>query len=365
MSLNHSYQDIISNFYNEHFRHSIVVENEVVKQFSDFNEEYENLRESVGIRDITNYGLLKLTGKDALDFLHRISTNIVNDLEEFQKRSTLFTNEKGRIIDKTQLLKFPDYILLICSKESKEMLFNWINKYIISEDIQVEDISGEKFLFEVIGPQSESYLTLICGRCIDRLDDIKIIEMNAGDASFYVIRQSRYNSYNRYWMLGEIASAPEVLNYLLSHNNIFDIRMVGEKAYNIFRVENGTPLAPFEINDKYNPHEAGLLDHVSFTKGCYIGQEVIARLGTYDKVQRCLRGVIIENGNSPDTPVKLVSESGKEAGMITSAINSNLFERNLGLAYIRKEFADKGTVLYLDGSDKKIKITVAKLPFKG
>jgi folate-binding protein YgfZ len=98
--------------------------------------------------------------------------------------------------------------------------------------------------------------------------------------------------------------------------------MVGEKAFDYYRVINKVPKKPNEINDNFNPHEAGLIHEVSFTKGCYIGQEVIARLHTYDKVQKNIKKVRIENIEETATPVELFNEEKALVGILTTLVKA-------------------------------------------
>jgi folate-binding protein YgfZ len=150
----------------------------------------------------------------------------------------------------------------------------------------------------------------------------------------------------------------------MENKGIFDFNLVGEEAYNIYRVEQGILAAPNEINDDYNPNEAGLLEYIDFKKGCYIGQEVIARLDTYDKVQRSVKGVVFsrEAGNSE---YSLFNGDGGESGKITSVVYSPKCKKNIGLGYIGKNHLLDGTKLRAkDPAGNEIDVLVHKIPFK-
>lgn len=124
-------------------------------------------------------------------------------------------------------------------------------------------------------------------------------------------------------------------------------------------------MAPFEINDEVNPHEARLMHLVSSTKGCYIGQEVVARLETYDKVQKYLVGIEFMEQPSPDAHFVLLDEEEKEAGMVTSYVNSLRLKKFIGLAYVRKNLLGNGTKLTAkDQFHRTINVEVKSLPFK-
>lgn len=334
----------------------------IINSVSEFAKEYETLKNSVGIRILTENTLLKLTGKDTLDFLHRISTNDLKNLEELKNKNTLFTNEKGRLIDKTTIVRLEDGFLLLGGKGTQSLLSRWIDKYIITEDIKITDARKEFRVAELIGPQTESYLTQLCGKCIDELPENTVKNFEMDDLSAMVLKYTKKNGNKKYYMILKNDSAEKVMDYLLNQNNIFDVKLVGEDAYNHYRIEKGWAEAPNEINDNFNPYEAGLIDEVNFKKGCYIGQEIIARLDTYDKVQKKLCGIEISGTLSSELPLTLLDEENKEAGFITSLSRNS--HSTIGLAIIRKAYSDAEKKLFAGSGIKKIEVTVKEIPFK-
>ena len=338
-----------------------------IKVINNFKEEYNSLRYGVGIR-IFNPVIVQLKGKDTLDFLHRISTNDLKNLEAFEKRNTLFLNEKGRLINRTTLLNMNDYFLLIVFHDNTKKLLNWINKYIITEDIETVDVSSSYVLAEIIGPQSESYLTMILNEpfnsvneLINSLNGNKIITVSNDNFKYDLFLHKEINGLNIYKILLEKKYLENFIDYVLENKSIFDLNFVGEDAYQVFRVEMGIP-EESEINLNFNPHEINLLNEISFTKGCYIGQEVVARLETYDKVQRKLCGVIFDDDENI-LPGEITDSDGEDAGIITSVVNSELLNKKIGLAVIRKKLLDKEN-LECVLNQKKINLKIATLPFE-
>lgn len=327
-----------------------------------FDKEYAALKESVGIRILTENTIINLTGKDTLEFLHRVSTNDVKDLENLKIRNTLFTNEKGRLIDRTTLVNLSDYFLLIGGKNTQALLSRWIDKYIIMEDIKLSDARNEYLALEIIGPQAESYLTQICGKCIDELTENELKKFEMDELSAMIFKQTGKNNFRKYCMILKIDDAVKTVDYLLNQNNIFDVNLVGERAYDHFRIEMGWPEAPNEINDNFNPYETNLIDEVNFKKGCYIGQEVIARLDTYDKVQKKMCGVIINDSIKEVEELTLIDNENNEIGFITSLSPNS--HKTIGLAIVRNAYAEKENKLKAEAGNKKFEVTVAEIPFK-
>ena len=140
--------------------------------------------------------------------------------------------------------------------------------------------------------------------------------------------------------------------------------MAGEESYGIYRIEQGLPLAPNELNDVYNPQEAGLIDYVDFDKGCFIGQEVIARLQNYDKVQKRLTGLKFNEPIETNNGQITVEDNGKEVGTVTSYTFSYKLNSPIGLAYIHNSYLKPKTQLLLKlPRNKVVKAEVHLLPF--
>lgn len=334
-----------------------------IKMFTSFEKEYRSITKGVGVRSLAGNVILKFTGDDVLDFLHRVSTNDVKNLGVFKHKNTLFTNEKGRLIDRTTLMKIGDYFLLVGSPDPDEKLKNWIEKYIIMEDIKVEDVSNNYTIFELYGGQTNSFMTMLCGEKINDLDGENITIGETGSIKTYITKLKGVNNINKYWVIVDAENATELVKYLKENKSAFDFNFIGDEVFEYFRIQNGIPKSPNEINANYNPHEVNLIKEVSFTKGCYIGQEVIARLDTYDKVQRNMKGIKLQFDKSFELPIQLINAEGGEAGEITSLIKSEQNEFYIGLALVRKKSLERSDELFAQVNEKdKVKINLLDLP---
>jgi folate-binding protein YgfZ len=342
-----------------------VDERRIIKSFDSTESEINSLFNGAALRDISDSGILELSGKDVLDFLHRISTNVLKETPEGAVAHTIFTNEKGRIIDTSLLMNFGDYQLLIGSNEHGDKIMKWIEKYIITDDVKLSKPGDKYILLELLGPQTDSFITLICGNVVNEIGVDRFRSIRTDGIMFFLIKMKDNFGHLKYWILADQNNGVELIKMMLNNKDIFDFNLVGEEAYNYYRIVQGIPTAPNEVNDQFNPHEAGLLNLVSFTKGCYIGQEVIARLDTYDKVQKNLKGLTFEESIEPNGQLSLYDNDGKDAGTVTSVVYSPRCKKFVGLAYVRKPYIEKGTELIAqNGNDKKLKVTVENLPFK-
>lgn len=355
---------LIEFFENKGYKSESIDGYRIIPMYSNLKEEVESLYRGVGLRNTSHFGIIELKGKDVMDFLHRISTNSILDLPKEGIRNTIFISEKGRIIGFTTLMNFEDYQLLFCDRYSKPFVIAWLKKYVIADDVQVNDANGKYSLLELRGPQADSFVTMICGNVVNDInpDSFKIIHFE--NLLFFLAKIRDERGFNKFWMLGDLENAKRLVNYMIDNKGPFNFNLVGENAFEIFRVELGIPSAPNELNNEYNPYEAGLIEYVDFKKGCYIGQEVIARLQTYDKVQKQLVGVKFSENIIPDDKLILFSEMD-EAGKITSVVNSNSLPGSIGLAYIRKTFLQsKNSFNAKNGSGKVYNVELQTLPFK-
>jgi tRNA-modifying protein YgfZ len=333
----------------------------IFRNYVDTEVELNSLYNGVGLRDISHYGILELKGKDVLDYLHRISTNTLKDLQKEFIARTILTTEKGRIIDVPYIVNFETQQLCICSSHYKQKVKGWLNKYVIADDVSIADIADKYVLLELLGPQADSYAMLVGGTVVNNLQHNTFKVIHSDGMLFFLLKIRDNNDRTRYWFIADQDNGKLIINYMLNNRQLFDFNLIGEEAYNIYRIEQGLPEVPNEINDTYNPHEVKLTDLVDTKKGCYIGQEVIARLETYDKIQRILMGIKLDSSEAPSSN-ELVDENGAEAGMITSVVYSRRCKSMIALAFIRRGFAEDGYELQVKQSD--LKATVKSLPFR-
>jgi len=336
----------------------------VIAKYSTIEKEIDSLYSGVGLRNISHLGIVELKGNDVLDFLHRISTNSTLNLPKAHTRVTLFTSDKGRIIGVARLINFEDYQLLVCDRESKSKVMRWIRKYVISDDVQVNDANPKYNLLELVGPQADSFIRLICGDVVNEIEENTFKIIHTENLLFFLIKIKDERGYNKFWILSDFENSKGIISNLTEYEGPFNFSMVGEDAYNLFRVEQGIPAAPNELNDEYNPHEARLMEYVDTKKGCYIGQEVVERLDTYQKVQKYLCGVKFDDQVFQDEQFVLFNENGEEVGNITSVVNSIKLELPIGLAYIRKAFSAEGIKLTAKSANgRSIVVSVCEIPF--
>ena len=306
----------------------------------DIKDQYNYIRNNIGIIHRDDVGCLQITGEDALDLLNRLSTNdLINFDYSNGSISTVLTTNKGRMIDLLTVVKNSKGYLIICSLRALGKVVEWINFYTIIEEICIEDISSKILYFTLVGPNSKNVL------------------QNSGLSAFNSLNiiDSKFNYYDSVDILIDVENENTFTKYLK------DLRVsyISNQIYQIIRIQEFIPVFGKEITDKFNPLEAKLEKYISFNKGCYIGQEVIARLNTYNKVKRVLVKIESEANLSINSAEKIIFKN-EEIGIITSYIYNSSTRMYIGLAYIDKNF-NLNTINANIGVENNIKLIFTRL----
>ena len=303
----------------------------------------------------TGYGCLKATGEDALDLLNRLSTNKVDHVEPGHWAPTVLTSDRGRIVDLLSVINASEFVYLITSPGQQQPVIEWLDKYTIMEDLEVEDVSATTAVIAVAGAGVEAVLGLEAGE-MERLPGLQYPAPSVSIGDRYLIGISRpLGSMACCLLVVPSMDAPAVAASLGSSG----ASEIDPGAWDALRMSSGAPAYGSEMGEPYNPLEAGLIGAIDFTKGCYIGQEVIARLDSYERVQKYLSVLRFSDGSdaTPGTPLYL---DGRQVGTVTSVYRTPGGELR-GLGFVRTASATPGQVLELQGPESG-KATVEDLP---
>jgi folate-binding protein YgfZ len=321
--------------------------------YTTVQQEYAAARAGVAVKDWSHAGRLRLTGRDRLDFVHRMSTNDVRGLLPGDGMSTILPSATGRIVDWVVLYVEPESLWMVTSPQNREKDVGWLRRYIFFRDqVKVEDLTSQTAMLTVYGPQSADLLADVLGTNMAGLPLHHWLTTGA-------VRVARTEGLGRdaFNVWGETEPMSQAWDRLVGAGAL----PLGEAAFEVLRIEAGWPVYGRELSEEINPHEARLLRAVSFTKGCYIGQEVIARLDTYHKVQKYLVGLLPEASLTPG--MRLEADS-KNVGWVTSVVDSMALGRPIALGYVRTAYAEAGQAVTAVQDGQRIVVEVTGLPFK-
>ncbi|MHC1737757.1 MAG: folate-binding protein YgfZ [Ignavibacteriaceae bacterium] len=307
------------------------------------------LEEGVVAACADDSSFLKLTGKDVPDYINRISTNQVKNLLPLSCRRTIFTNEKGRIIDLTRYMNFGEFQLLAGTKENGDKLKRWIERYLLSDDVNVTDVTGDYGVIKLTGRCVDRYVYAKFGEDTSELGLNNIRPVKFEGKSFSIIRPERGTGYPELLIMGNPEDIGILFNQLqLPGDEELPVK-ISPSEYEALLVELGVP-GKNELRDLFNPHELNLLNAVDFKKGCYIGQEVIARLDTYNKVQKYLCRFEI-CGDEVVGKDYLIYDHNEEIGRVTSVTRSVISGKPIALGVLKKGYPVKGNKVAARGEN--------------
>ena len=309
--------------------------------YTDLASEYRAATEATAVHDASYVGRLKATGADALDLLNRLSTNQVLALEPGQGVPTILTTDRGRILDLIAVINTGEYALLLTSPEGQQRVIDWLDKYTIMEDMTVEDISNQETMLNVLGPTSQRSLEQVVGVDLAGLAPFHTRQLTWQGQPVRIINRPLADL-PAFDLILAAESAAGIWSSLVEAG----ITPMGLDAHEALRVSYGVPIYGREMGEPYNPLEAGLIGSIDFHKGCYIGQEVIARLDTYRKVQKHLVMLRFPNDATVSEGASLERE-GQAIGTVTSVASIPTTGELIGLGYVRTAGATVGTRLEL------------------
>ena len=286
----------------------------------------------------SKYKFIAVKGKESIDLLDRLTTNDLKSLKSMEHAYSLLVSPKGRMIEMLSILNLEGQFILGCSADSLNKVLEWIDFYTFGEEVEITlEQKDYQSKIMIMGENSISFINFIFG--ID-------MSLTEGKSMFIALNKQLYGRIKllivnkNYFDFGhyEIYASREDVDYVLklfkkNRNNFKFVDYLNDDQFNNYRIVNNLAGYPTEINENYNPLEAGLQKYINFNKGCYIGQEVIARLDTYSKVKNRL--VLIKSDTEVDS--ELINQD-KHIGNITSYSSPDFYNGDYKLAYIRKSF---------------------------
>jgi tRNA-modifying protein YgfZ len=295
--------------------------------------DYKVLVEGAGFVDFSDRGRLCLIGADRQTFINGQVTNNVKDLRAGQGCYAALVNAKGKMICDLNIFVLADEILLDFEAGLVAKVTERLEKFIIADDVQIVDASSSFGLISVLGPEVVAKCESLGWRVPKNNFEIEMQD------SIYIANVPRLRGpgVDIYFPL-ENADVPSRLKSA-------GVERCSTEAFETMRVEQGAPRFGVDMDENTLAPEAVGENAISYSKGCYIGQEVIARIRTYGQVTKALRGLRFDATASVPKSGDKIFQDAKEVGWITSAVFSPKLERPIALGYVRKECNQIGTRL--------------------
>jgi aminomethyltransferase len=283
-------------------------------------------------------------GPDRVRYLNAILTNNVKELGPRHGVVSLLLNPQGRILAEIETYALADTLLCVSYAMIREQLIDTLEKFIIMDDVTLADESAQYGTLGVEGPQAGTLVRDVTGLELSALEELERRETRVGTIAGALTRRSP----------GEFPGAEflvarqdlETLWSLLEEKaRGLDGGPMGYTALNALRLEQRTPWFSYDFGEKQIPHEAALENsHISYTKGCYTGQEIVERVRSRGQVNR-RRVNLVFSGTAIPASGEVLSAGGKEAGYVTRAGFSPKLSSAIGMGYVRKENNSPGSEL--------------------
>lgn len=338
---------------------------ELVAHYGDPLAEHAALRHTVAVLDLSSRGRLCVLGRDRERFLNGQVTNDVKALALGEGCYTVVVNAKGRMEGDACVHRLAEEFLLDCEPGYGPALAQRLERYVIADDVQIVDAAPHFGLLSVQGPRAaEVACALAPGLELPaRPLSLKAV-VHAAWGELYVVNQPRVGvpGWEVYVPMAALEAAAETLRSAAAQ---LGGRLAGWEALETARIEAGIPRWGADLDESTLPPEAGLEARaISYTKGCYIGQEVIARIRTYGHVNRALCGLWLGEwrGALPARGERLFRD-GREIGYVTSAARSPVLNAAIALGYVRRECAAPHTELTLRSPEGEHPVRIVPLPF--
>ena len=306
---------------------------------ADLEKAYDLVREGRAGFHEESRGLIAVSGSEAVPFLDGMLTNDIKALMDGDQMLAAFPNAQGRLLAVVRVLRHADRYLLETEEATREKLFQNLFRFTFAGEFFVEDLSGSHSYFEIFGPGEDVYNP----HAAERWDDSYAYELPYG-AAYFVPTDNATNF--RSFLADENACLP-----------------IANDLYETLRIEAGVPRFGVDMDETTIVPELGLDGLISYNKGCYIGQEIIARIHFRGHVAKRLTGVVISErlpgAGDLSRGGELTGPEGKPAGKVTSVTRSPKLDSTVALAFVRYDYLTEGTELSLDGTPT----IVAALPF--
>jgi folate-binding protein YgfZ len=332
------------------------------RDYGDLRGEYDAIRGGVAVIDFSAAGKLQVSGKNSIQFLNGLISNDVKSLNPSEGVLAAFPTVQGKLLALSRIYKFGDYLLLELDAINREKIFKNLSRFVPAGEFFVTDVSDQFALFSLQGPRALELIEALTGQPIDD-KQYKIGEWRIAEAQVFIASHSRCGEPG-FDIFVPIEFSQKVLETILERGVIFGARRAGAEAFEIARIEAGVPREGVDAGEKYIILESELESAVSYTKGCYLGQEIIARIHWRGEPAKRLRGLLIDADQSPQPGAELYDNEGKKIGEITSVARSFALDRFIALGYVHRYHLTPGTEFTLrqDGAENG-RAELVELPF--
>jgi len=330
-------------------------------------EEYNNVKSNVGLFDFSMEGKIKVTGDGRVDFINGITSNDVENLENFNGIYAAFLNRMGKVLTDCVIYKFPDYLLINMNIIGKKNIIEKLSNEAKLTKSEIEDLTLKYALFSLQGPKSLELINDVFKSKVELQSQYQSIiiknndeenNINNNETEIIITKNNRTNL-NGYDIFVPASMYKEFKELILEKGKDYNLKIINNETYNILRLEAKIPLYGIDFDEKNILPEI-TEKAVNYEKGCFVGQEIVSRVKNLAKGITAKKLVILEidGNNIPEKNTKIIKDNN-EVGHITSAAFSPKLNKIVALGFLNKGFYDVG--IGVEVGNDKIKANVREL----
>jgi aminomethyltransferase len=352
--------------HDQHEKHGATFEEvtgwDVPRHYGDPVAEHTAVRTGVGIADLSHRGKLRVTGDERVKWLQSIISNDILPLMPGHGVYSSFLTHKGKMLSYFRVYALPDSLMVEDVGEIGEATFQAFRKFLLyGTKAKMENDAESWGLLLVSGPQAPMLIQEAFGCDVAGLQPLAFLVHEIGGHQALLIRTEETGEIDIEILIpgDALLSAWEQLSAV---GGPMGLKLFGTEAREMLRLEAGLPKAGAELTEEIVPPEANLEGKAfSLSKGCYPGQEVVARMDTYGSIRRRMVGLVLLDPVIPKMGAKLFSGE-REVGWISSAAHSPSFGCSIALGFPLRDFTNPGTTLTVDVDGQRYDATVRPLP---
>lgn len=334
---------------------------EMVRFYNDAVVEHSAVRSTAGVIDLSHYGAIKIWGGESIQFLNGLVTNNVKALQAGEGMRAAFLTGHGKVRAFCRIVNLGQEYLVINEPRTHKSVFEYVFPFSYAGDFKAEDVSDDYRLLSVQGPKSPLVLKEVCFEPLPSLNEHCSFNTLIAGHRALVVQASRTGGIGfDLFVTGN--ALRDVWDFILLKGRFHSTIPFGLTALGSLRIEAGIPEYGVDVDETNMMLEVGLEDAVSFTKGCYTGQEAVAMATYRGHISKKLTGLVV---TAQDIPQRgdVVSKDGKEIGHVTSALRSPTLGSIICLAYLKYGFFEPGTAVDVKVKSELLPATVTELPF--
>jgi glycine cleavage system T protein len=332
----------------------------VPADFGSSLEEYRAVRSRAGLLDLCHRSLVRFTGADRAEYLNGMVSNDVQSLNPGTGTYAAILNVQGKILADVRLFCVEEYFLMDLPGARKDEILDHLNRHLVADEVEIEDLAERSGMISIQGPTAAALLRALITQDLPARP-LGHSRFDLADHEIRIVRAT-HTGEDGYDLIAPAGELPAVASLIEKAFETSPSLWIGTEAQEILRLEAGIPRYGIDMDADNLFLETGLESHVSFQKGCYLGQEVVERIRSRGHVNRKLAGVVFE-GSSPVARGDRLYAGEKESGQVTSSVMSPQLSAPIALAYVHRDFWSPGTPVTCREGEKSVQGKIVALPF--